>query len=257
MVSSWKLLAALVGVFFLTSPASAQWGDLKLRFVLADPDVKPRGAPIVQKDCQQVQVPDESLIVNNNAELANVMVWLETNDPESVPIHPEVANKANDTKPLMETKDCRFVPRCLIASAGQTIVFENRDKFGHNWNPAFTVNRKISRAIPANGTEDWPVPKRESRVADVSCSIHPWMKSSIMVAPTPYHGISATDGLAAIEKLPPAQWTFRVWHEAIGYVKYVELDGKQTEWSKGIATFAVRPDDNEVHTVKILPAPKR
>ena len=74
------------------------------------------------------------------------------------------------------------------------------------------------------------------------------MEGWLVVAETPYAALSDADGNLAIDRVPAGKWTFRLWHEKLGYVKGPSLkrgcitvaieDGKSTD----LGTFEFQLD---------------
>lgn len=234
----------LIAVATFSSAALAERGDLKIKFKLTRAMAK---APPAIKG---VFDPGE---VGPDLEVPNVMVWLHTNDPGKIKVHPALAEKTAIQKPHLEINSSRYVPHCLIITAGQTLNMTNVDAIGYNPLLAFSANLPINVLLPAGGVVEKPILKAERRPAGISCSVHPWMQGWLMVAPTPYHAVSNAEGTITIKDLPVGKWEFKVWHEVHGYIGKVERGGKLEIWNKGTVSLSIAEGENDLGEIKIVP----
>ncbi len=238
----------------ISSSAFAEWGDLKITFKLTKevPTQKKQVPAEDLKGCEATTYFDP-VAVGPYLEVPNVMVWLHTDDVALVPIHPDVTKAAKETKPLLRAEDCQFVPHCLMASTGQTVLFEGTDSVAHAWNPHFQANVKFQRLIPSASKDEWLVAKPESRAIPVDSPLYPWMSAWIMVAPTPYHAVSDAGGVITIRNLPVGKWQFKFWHEVHGNIAKVVRSGKPESWTKGVAAISISKGENDLGEIQIVP----
>lgn len=232
--------------------ARAEWGDLKLVLKLSKDVPKKPVAPIGAVGGCAAGPGFAPAAVGPKLEVPNVLVWLSADDPAKVPVHPDVAAKLTE-QPRLDNKGCLFVPHCLIATAGQTLLLTNSDPFGHNSKLDFAVNTPENPIIPAMGSVKKPVPKIEKRPTPVSCGIHPHMTGFVMVAPTPYHAVSGADGVVHIKNVPVGKWEFKFWHEVHGNIAKVERAGKPEAWAKGVTAINIVAGENDFGEIKIVP----
>ena len=61
----------------------------------------------------------------------------------------------------------------------------------------------------------------------VVCNIHPFMKGYILLLDHPYMAVSGDDGTFEIKNIPAGKHEFQFWHEAAGYLKNVEIQGRR------------------------------
>ncbi len=219
------------------TPAGGKWGTLKGRFVVKE--MLPAPGLIAQDVCN-ARVVDESVVVDKDGNLANVMIYLAKKPAE---IHPDYEADAKSSVTL-DNQGCRFEPHTLGMRAGQQLIIKNLDAFGHNCNVAFSVNDPFNTLIPAGGQVEVPVDLAETRPTDVSCNIHPWMRSKLLVRPDPYFAISAKDGTFEIKNLPVGSFEFVARSEK--YISKVKLGGKDVQWPKGKFNFDIKPGDNDL-----------
>lgn len=244
--------------FLKNLPEATGWGHLKVRFVYdGDP---PSPVPIIpDKDpqyCGNFKLFEENVVVNReNGGIANVLAYLDkrSSKVEEIPIHESYLAKARD-EVVLDNKGCRFEPRVTILWTPQTLLLKNSDSVGHNTNYLTFENPGENNLIPASGVLARELPKPEPRAAKVTCNIHPWMASWLLVKDHPYAAASGSDGMVEIKNLPAGTWTFQFWHEAEGYVADVNLNGEDTEWARGRPSFTIEDGKTtDVGVVKFAP----
>jgi hypothetical protein len=117
-----------------------------------------------------------------------------------------------------DQKVCMFVPRCLVAMAGQTVMVLNSDNLAHNThtfpsrNPQFNTTVSTGKGVPLVYSRSEQSPVR------VVCDFHPWMGAYHLPLDHPYGAVSGPDGRFEIAGLPAGRHEFTVWHEAAGRV---------------------------------------
>lgn len=232
--------------------AQAQWGDLKMKFVL---DGKPSEAtPIaVTKDaqfCGKHGLKDESVVIKKSGEISNVVVFMYLTSSSKKPsVHPDY-KKLDGTEVALKNENCRYQPRILTLLTSQTLVASNPDPVGHN--------TKIDTFDPANPSQNFNLPagsevkhkfnKEERLPIPVSCSIHPWMKGYVLIKDNPYMGVSDENGEINIKNVPAGSWTFRIWQEKAGYISEAKAPVKL---SKGRFKVTIKPGENDLGTFKV------
>ncbi len=249
-------ILSLTAVLLASEVNAADWGDLKVKLVYGG-DV-PKSVPIkVTKDpevCGKLGLMDESLVVNkDNKGIRDVLVFLyQRSSAKTPPIHPSYAALAK--KPVTFDNDkCRFVPRVLTAMTGQTILIGNKDTVAHNTKVDTTANSPINPLIPAGLKLPQVYKKSESRQAQVSCSIHPWMVGWVLIKDHPYCGVSNEDGEVTIKNIPAGKWTFQFWQEKSGYVREVVQGGKDVSWRRGRVELTIKSGTNDMGNVVVKP----
>ncbi len=230
-IVSLLTLSALVAS---ASSAQAQWGDLKVRFVVKG-DV-PKAAKLdVSKEpfCvkHSAELVDEGVVVGSDGGFKNVVVSLLAAD-KKVPVHPDYEAAAKG-KVTVDNNHCRFEPRVVAMRTSQTLTVKNSDPVGHNAKIDLFENAAQNPLIPAGGSVDLNFGKPESRPMPMSCSIHPWMGGNIVIKDDPYVGVSDANGVVEIKNIPAGKWTFVVWHERPAYVTKATVGGKAQAWKRG------------------------
>src|SRR6516162_7410925 len=128
---------------------------------------------------------------------------------------PDKKFEAATTKPVMDQTKMTFSPHVMVVQVGTTVEFLNSDPVGHNvyW-PSISGNKKLAHNL---GT--WPKGEKKAfqfndvGVASLLCNVHPEMSGYIVVAPTPYFGLTDKSGNYEIKNVPPGKYTVKTWSE--------------------------------------------
>jgi plastocyanin len=183
----------------------------------------PQMATIKNDPCCQgspKELKEETVVVNENKMLANVLVWL-----EGVP-----SSDGSDRAPaLLDQKDCRYVPHVVGVQTGQTLRVRSSDATIHNVHYNATENTSSNFAMQSAGAERL-VTFRNKEVIRVKCDVHPWMTAYIGVFDHPFFAATCEgDGSWKIEKVPAGKYTLVAWHEQFGEQRQsVEVTENQT-----------------------------
>lgn len=229
-----RILASLTlsGLFALLSVAAvpqvgdaAGWGTIKGKFVVdgAAPTVP---AVDATKDayCVEHHPVDESIVVDDQGDLANVVVFLRTGRNEKVEVHPDYAASQN-TPAVLDNKGCSFIPHISLVRTGQPFVIKNSDPVGHNTNVKLMRNGATNTTIAAGDENKRVMTKAEAVPLPVDCNIHPFMHAWVLVKDDPYMIASAADGTFEIKNIPAGKHEFEFWHEKPGRLKSLKYKG--------------------------------
>jgi hypothetical protein len=238
------VLAMLVSMLFCSSiHADYQRVTLRGRFVFGG-EAPRRKAVKVDKDegvCA-MKLLDERLIVDAKTRgVANVVVQLVVARDAKPPVHPQL-EELRETPRVFAVENCRLEPHVVTVLKGQKLVIENRDKVGHNIKLDVINNDPFCDNIPSGVQLTKIFKALEPLPVIASCVIHPWMRGHVVITDHPYVAISGSDGKFTIPDLPPGEWTFRVWHEASGFVKEVTVNKEKQTWEKGRFTLTLSED---------------
>lgn len=258
MMRNWQGLAAVAGVCLLsaTSVQAQQWGSLKGRLVYDG--APPKAIPIsVTKDvefCGKFGLVDEELTVNpDNAGLANVVIWIYVKAGDAQPAAHPSFDEAKGARIKIDNKMCRFEPHVVTLRAGQSLEIHNSDAVGHNTKIDTFVNPPINYTVPSGQKIEQKYEQAERLPAAVSCSIHPWMKSWLVVQEHPYIAVTDKDGNFELKNVPVGTWTFQFWQERSGFVDQVTVDGQATEWKRGRVDLEIKAGELDLGTIKVSP----
>jgi plastocyanin len=172
---------------------------------------------------KQPAVKDDEIAVGPGGGLKNVVVRIAKGlaSPPAAPTTPAV----------MDQNGCRYLPRVLVAQAGQTVEIRNSDMTLHNVH-TYKGTATLFNLAHIQGTP--PYKKKFPTVGDVvrfKCDVHPWMTGWVVVTDNPYHAVSGEDGSFNIADVPAGKYTVEVWHEKLGaQTKEVTVaDGKPVD----------------------------
>lgn len=114
-----------------------------------------------------------------------------------------------------DQQNLKFSPRTVIILKGTTADFLNSDQVAHNvyW-PSIGGDKKLRHSL----TVVSPGQKKSFQfndlgTAQVLCNFHPEMVAYVVVVPTPYFGLTSTDGSFTIKNVPPGTYTLKTWSE--------------------------------------------
>jgi plastocyanin len=176
------------------------------------PEIDMKGVP----DCHRLHanpVFEESVVVNENQTLKNVVVYisagLPAGDPPPPPAEPAVLNQVG----------CVYEPHVLAVQTGQKIVVKNSDAFLHNVHSLANVNPAFNFGQPNIDPGKHVEPMKAAEVFRVKCDVHPWMNAHVAVFEHPYFSVTGDDGSFSITNLPPGNYTLTAWHETLGEQK--------------------------------------
>ncbi|HEX6986818.1 MAG TPA: carboxypeptidase regulatory-like domain-containing protein [Planctomycetaceae bacterium] len=212
-------LAAGLALFVQAAPAQ-ETGSVTGTFVLKGEmpklaEINPNKDPQV---CAAEPVPNQRIVVDPQTKgVANVFIWVSRIDEKDIPAE---LRKPKEEKVVLDQKNCVFLPHCLIARAGQTLVALNDDPVAHNVRATLLRNGTFNNTVAPNDREgiEQDLKRAEILPQPVQCDIHPWMQAHLLVVDHPYAAISDEKGQFTIEGLPPGEYDFKVWQEAGGYV---------------------------------------
>jgi plastocyanin len=160
----------------------------------------------------------EDLVIGPKRGVQNAVVWLE-NPPAGAKWPAEPA------KVEMDQKGCVFVPRVVVVPVGGTVDFLNSDRLLHNLHSLSKENPSFNRTQPRNRTI--PVTFTRPELVAITCDLHSWMKSWVVVAEHPFYAVTDAAGTYRIANVPPGKYKVRMWQEALGELSREVVVGPQ------------------------------
>lgn len=115
---------------------------------------------------------------------------------------------AQDKLPVIDNKDCRFVPDIQVIRAGNVTVV-NSDPILHNTKAFYGRRSAFNMALPNQGQRIEGELPRPGMVR-VECDAHGWMLGWVFVADNPYYAMTAPDGTFELKDVPPGNYTLVV-----------------------------------------------
>ena len=153
---------------------------------------------------------EETVVVNENGTLANVLVYL-----ADAPASDGSARPAA----LLDQVDCRYVPHVVGVQVGQPLTIRSSDPTLHNVHYNASKNPSANFGLTVKGAEK-QVKFDAAEFIRVKCDVHPWMTAYVGVFESPFHAVSsAPDGSFEIPKVPAGRYRLVAWHERLGQVE--------------------------------------
>ncbi len=192
----------------LVSSGWALGGDLTgtVLYTGAPPERPKLPVTIDQYICGKEKEP-EDLVLGPKGGVHNAVVWIE-NAPAGAKW------PAQEGKIEMDQKGCVFVPRVLVVPVGGTVDFLNSDRLLHNLHSVSKENPEFNRTQPRNRTI--PITFTKPEVVTITCDLHSWMKSWVVVAEHPFYAVTDASGAFRIPNVPPGKYRVRMWQESLG-----------------------------------------
>ncbi len=182
-----------------------------------------------QETCGQHNILSESLVVSKDTKgVKNVIVSI-----EDIEKGKKLLPSSN---PVLDQKDCVFLPHVVAIPAGATIDILNSDKIMHNVHSYAIKNSPFNEGVSGGGK----LPKKFDfpEVVPVKCDVHKWMSGFIVVKGNPYFAVTDDNGNFKIDNVPAGAYKLQAWQETLGkQVKDVTVEaGKEAK-----ADFELKP----------------
>jgi len=163
---------------------------------------------IDQYICGKDKDPDD-LVLGPKGAVQYAVVWID--NPPAGARWPAEAPKVE-----MDQNGCVFVPRVAVVPVGGTVDFLNSDRLLHNLHSLSKDNPSFNRTQPRGRTI--PITFTKPELVTITCDLHSWMKSWVVVAEHPYYAVTDAAGAFRIAAVPPGKYRLRMWHEVLGDV---------------------------------------
>jgi plastocyanin len=161
----------------------------------------------VERQCGP-SVADQSLILDQAGNLANVIIFLGDAKPET--------QDATAPRPVtVDQRRCAFLPPVLAARAGSVIELLNSDPLLHNVHAIFKSQPLFNFAMPLQGGRVQKKLPAQPGVIDVRCDVHPWMHATIRIFEHSYFAVSDAQGHYRLEAVPSGRHKLVFWHERL------------------------------------------
>lgn len=203
-----ELLGCLVVCFAAGGHAHA--GDISGTVLYSGPAAGRAKVPVTidQYICGK-EKDAEDLVLGPKRGVWNAVVWVE---------NPPAAAKWEKPLPKveMDQKGCTFVPRMVVVPVGGTVDFLNSDRLLHNLHSKSKENATFNRSQPNGRTI--PVTFNKPEIVAITCDLHSWMRSWVVVAEHPFYAVTDQAGAFRIPNVPPGKYRLQMWQEALGSV---------------------------------------
>lgn len=179
-------------------------GTIRLDGTLPTDAVAPATA---EKVCQTKGAPTAG---SSKGGLGDAIVWIaDAKTGKALP---------SEKRFEVSADNCVLDPRVQAMSVGSTVNVFNDDKALHKLvfidatsgdtlqrMPFFNEGQVVASEVLA----------KASRIVEVRCAQHPWMRAFLAVFDHPYFAVTENDGTFKIDSLPPGKYTVNVWHEGL------------------------------------------
>ena len=146
----------------------------------------------------------ESFILNDDGQLANVLVYLK---------NVSYKGKTPKESAIIDQKGCMYSPHVFGIMKGQELIIKNSDPTMHNIHSMAKVNDQFNFAMPKVVKEKKVTFKKIEDPFYIKCDVHPWMKAWATVLDHPYFAVSDTNGNYEIAGIPSGDYEVVFWHE--------------------------------------------
>jgi plastocyanin len=153
------------------------------------------------------QLTDETVVVNENGTLRNVLVYLKGAPAVDV---------SNASPVVLDQKDCRYVPHVIGVLVGQKLVFLSSDPTLHNvhYNP--DRNAAANFGFTSAGSERTVTFDVTGDFIRVKCDVHPWMTGYVGVFENSWFATTGDSGAFELKAIPDGSYKLVAWHELYG-----------------------------------------
>ncbi len=151
------------------------------------------------------------------------VITLEPQPPRGLPVPAEPE--------IMDQIDLAFVPRLLVARAGQLVEFHNGEDVPHTVKVVERANESTRFNVPTLMGEPYAHTFDRTGGYSVTCDLHPGMMGFVLIVSTPYIAIAEDNGDFSMSEVPPGSYTLKVWSAdpARRLERVVEITAERTE----------------------------
>ena len=163
--------------------------------------------------------------------------------------------KALHDHAVVQVRNRRYEPRFTLMHTTQHLLIQNTD--ADPWVASVDSLHSPASYVLAGQAEDFhEFARSEPQPVGLSCRLGRFadVRAWVAVVDHPYVTVTDGDGHFELPELPVGEWTFRAWHERIGWIKDVRRETTQGErkkeqWRNGRFTAAVKPGGTVIDRV--------
>lgn len=159
-----------------------------------------------EQTCGHENKQSEELVINGETNgVKNVVVSL---------VNIAEGKKAEAAVAVLDQKECVFIPHVLAVSAGTSVDLLNSDNVMHNLHSWSIKNPGFNEGVSGGGklTKKFDIPE----VVKITCDVHKWMSSFVVVKDNPYFAVTDENGRFKIENVPSGTYKIEAWQEKLG-----------------------------------------
>lgn len=159
-----------------------------------------------EQTCGHDNKMSEELVINGESKgIKNAVVSL---------VDIAAGKKAESMTATLDQKECLFIPHVLAVFAGASVDLLNSDNVMHNLHSWSIKNPGFNEGVSGGGkmTKKFDLPE----VVKITCDVHKWMSSYLLVKGNPYFAVTDADGKFRIDNVPAGTYEISVWQEKLG-----------------------------------------
>lgn len=77
------------------------------------------------------------------------------------------------------------------------------------------------------------------------------MRAHLIITEHPYSAVTDANGKFSIPKVPSGEWEFRFWHERPGYIRTVNMAGKDMELKRGTIALKLANEQRDLGQLRV------
>ncbi len=171
-----------------------------------------------EQTCGHENKVSEELVVNGESKgVKNVVVSL---------VDIAAGKKIEAVTTALDQKECLFIPHVLAIPVGSSVDLLNSDNVMHNLHSWAIKNPAFNEGVSGGGkmTKKFDL----AEVVKITCDVHKWMSSFVVVKANPYFAVTDENGCFKIDNVPAGAYKIEAWQEKLGK-KAAEVTVKSKE----------------------------
>ncbi len=212
MMRKFNRFTTIIAILIMSTQVAFAGGKIKgaIKFEGKGPRVRTvnMGADPACATDNEDKVYSETVVINDNSTLKNVMVHIEKGLEGKKFTAPSEAV-------ILDQKGCMYSPHVWGAMAGQDVIIKNSDNTLHNVHSLSKTNKEFNMAMPKIVRKKTKTFASAEDMFKIKCDVHPWMSTYAGIFDHPFFSVSDEDGNFSIDNLPAGTYTVRAWHERL------------------------------------------
>lgn len=163
--------------------------------------------------------------------LANVLLWLEG---EALKNQSYNLNQ----NPELKIKNCQFQDEFIFVPPKSPLRIESADPINFDLKFSRPGQAQSFRSLPPN-LKEVTIEFEKAGIVEISCTLHPWMKSFIVIPSHPQFGVTNKNGSLRFQSVPSGSYQLHLWHGVLGMKTYP----RSVEISQGVNQLEIDWED--------------
>lgn len=135
--------------------------------------------------------------------LREAAIWLDSDAARD-------AVRAMEFEPAeIDQKGSVFFPQMVVMPRGGTLKLKNSDGINHN---VHLLSHRQEKNFLLRSADEREVRLNHNDAIRVTCDLHAWMRSSLVIVETPYFAVTDAEGHFTIDGVPPGTYTIGLAH---------------------------------------------